>query len=307
MKKSHLLVLTIVSLVLLSLSSSESAQVQPFDLKKCRQELEIMKGILKTTLSFASREVAGKPGSERESGSRTIAVLVGGGEFSNISAFYLSGQGAVFTIPTSALRDLLRVRKEFNLKNAFKFGPGAFDFKFTGIDQEYLEDLAEQAEDLAELAIEGAFTPEPPEPPAANQAPRPPAPPAAPKDPRTPAHPEKLEQTRQKLADLQEKARKKMEEDEARRARFQETVEKLKVYLIEALANHGDSMSVVKPNEYVNIVILDDGRGFWMVDSPGGDRGQRQVISVQKSVISDYKAGRLTLDGFKAKVLEYVN
>jgi hypothetical protein len=36
-------------------------------------------------------------------------------------------------------------------------------------------------------------------------------------------------------------------------------------------------------------------------------RGQREIISVQKSTITDYKAGRLTLDGFKAKVLVYSN
>ena len=39
--------------------------MQPFDLRKCQQELEIMKGILRTTLGFASQELAPSLKSDR--------------------------------------------------------------------------------------------------------------------------------------------------------------------------------------------------------------------------------------------------
>jgi len=78
-----------------------------------------------------------------------------------------------------------------------------------------------------------------------------------------------------------------------------------KVFLMEAMANHGDSLTVVKPGEYVNLVIIDGGTHWFGDDS--GDRAQREILSVQKSVITDYKTGKLTLDAFKQKVLNYAN
>lgn len=322
MKRHHGFVLSVVCLILLPLSSTESAQVQPFDLKKCRQELEIMKGILRTTLSFAAKELASS--SAKEDDAKTFRVLMRGGEFSNISGFYLAGQGAVFTIPAGSLRDAFRVRGEFNFKNAFNLNPGTFEFDF---DEEALveevtrqtedamrqaEDAIRQAQEAADLAAQGIVAPpKPPEPPA---APVPPAPAVSPATPRARAVvagrqsvSEKSEQARKKLAELQERAKRKMEEEEARRTKFREALGQLKGFLIEALANHGDSISTVKPNEYINLVILDEGRSFWLGEDPSGERAQRDIISVQRAVISDYKAGRLSLDSFKQKVMNYIN
>ena len=42
-------------------------------------------------------------------------------------------------------------------------------------------------------------------------------------------------------------------EEEARQAKFRESLSQLKVFLMEAMANHGDSLTVVKPGEYVNL------------------------------------------------------
>jgi hypothetical protein len=335
MKRSHWFVLLMTCLILLPLAATESAQVQPFDVKKCRQELEIMRGILRTTLGFASKELAASTKSSEGDSKKAFSVFMRDGEFSNIGAFYLSGQGAVFTIPASGLREALRVRKELNWKNAFNFPQagqpgiqpgvqpgiqpgvqwGSFEFDFDDLAGQ----LADQAEDLAEavqaeLAVQGVLAPpEPPEPPEPPVAASPPGP-AAQAAPRAPAAAPgsespsgKQEQVRKKLLDLQEKAKRKAEEDEASRARFRETLDQLKVFLIEALANHGDSMTVVKANEYLNLVITDDGRSFWVGDDPTSQRTQREIISVQKSVISDYKAGRLSLDGFKQKVMNYLN
>src|SRR5262245_30369551 len=48
-----------VSLILLWWKSAPGSQAQLFDSKKTQQELEIMKGILRTTLDFASKELQG--------------------------------------------------------------------------------------------------------------------------------------------------------------------------------------------------------------------------------------------------------
>jgi len=317
MKKRQAVALLLICLILLPLHSTESAQVQPFDLKKCRQELEIMKGILRTTLGFASKELASSYTSQTENESARAFAMFTRGDFSSINAFYLAGQGAVFTIPASSLREALRARKEFKLKNAFNLKPGGLEINF---DERAIHDLVAQAQDLAaEFAYAGGFGLEEPVPvspplarvpPAAPQDPAPSPAPAAPGRARTDKEPssdkrEQRDQDRKKLSELQERVRRRAQEDEASRAKFREAVDQLKEFLIEALANHGDSMTIVKPDEYINIVIAEEGHGFWPNDSR--QAGERDILSVRKAVISDYKAGRLTLEAFKQKVMNYEN
>ena len=315
MKRNHLKIIVVVCVMLWSLNSFQGAQVQPFDLKKCQQELEIMKGILRTTLGFASQELAAglksdkvetRPGPKRFTFGRT-------GEFS-VGAFYLAGQGAVFTIPTSSVRDMMRARQ----------GNGAFAFasanlKELGLNGEWMEQLGNQLNELnAELknnfgtdAVAAlAAVPEPPSPPVPPApAASPVAPAPAPRPPQARDVPEaaaaRERQLRQKLAELQDKVKQRGEEEEARQAKFRESLSQLKIFLMEAMANHGDSLTVVKPSEYVNLVIIDEGNRWFADDS--GDRAQREILSVQKSIITDYKAGKLSLDAFKQKVLNYVN
>ena len=109
---------------------------------------------------------------------------------------------------------------------------------------------------------------------------------------------------RKRLAEAQDKVKRRREESEQERQKLMEAVAQAKVYLIEALANHGDSLTTVKPNEYVNLVLTTDDVNvlFGGTEEPAS---HRQIISVQKSVITDYKAGRLTLEAFKQKVLQY--
>jgi hypothetical protein len=95
------------------------------------------------------------------------------------------------------------------------------------------------------------------------------------------------------------------EEMEANREKFMAALVQIKAYLIEALANHGDSLTTVKPNEYISLVItIDDFEGFSFADE-GGSRGRQEIVSVQKSWITDYNTGKLTLDAFKLKALQY--
>ena len=315
MKRTHFVIVTVVCVMLWSLNSFQGAQVQPFDLRKCQQELEIMKGILRTTLGFASQELAAGPKSDKVETKPGMKRFTFGrtGDFS-IGAFYLAGQGAVFTIPTSSVRDMMRARQGNGV-----FALAGADWKEMGLNGEWMEQLGNQLNELnVELKNNFGFdavaalaptprAPSPPVPPAPASPPVAAAP--APKPPQAKDVPEaaaaREKQLRLKLAELQDKVKQRGEEEEARQAKFRESLSQLKVFLMEAIANHGDSLTVVKPGEYVNLVIVDEGNRWFSDDS--GDRAQREILSVQKSVITDYKTGKLSLDAFKQKVLNYVN
>jgi len=337
MRKLHFCLILAVSLVLLWWKATPGSQSQLFDPKRSQQELEVMKGILRTTLDFAARELQGSGSDDR----RARFEIAG---FSNISAFYLYGQGAVFAIPTSGLRHSFNFHWD-GLQGALDglqgsiaalAGPQEVNIQVGDLNEKIQEEV-ERAQEEAQRAQEElarnqdereryqemmdrleenkqeANTPNPagapaPPTPAVPQAPPAPAtPPAKPKPPRVPKaglSPEKREQLRKRLAEAQERVKKRQAELEQNRAKFREQLGEVKVYLIEALANHGDSLSVVKPNEYINLIITEEGGDSFF---SGDSRNRREVISVQKSVITDYKAGRINLDTFKQKVLDYSN
>src|SRR5262245_51074351 len=307
MKTNHFLTIAVTCIVVLMfLGSFQGAQVQPFDLKKCQQELEIMKGILRTTLGFASEELTSSLKNDKIETKNFAKHFVYGrsGDF-NIGAFYLAGQGAVFTIPTSNVRDMMRGKMAFALA-----APGMKDMGWNG---EWVEQLEKQINELTTqlqgsyLEAFGPMPPAPPSPPAPAVSPDSPVPTpnAAPSQGSPDAATTREKQLRKKLADLQDRVKQRGAEEEARQAKFRERISQLKVFLMEAMANHGDSLTVVKPGEYVNLVIVDEGNRWFGDDS--GDRVQREILSVQKSVITDYKAGKLSMDAFKQKVLNYVN
>jgi hypothetical protein len=72
----------------------------------------------------------------------------------------------------------------------------------------------------------------------------------------------------------------------------------IKRLLVDTLANHGESLSVLKPDEYINLVLVSQ--------TPSRDASGRNagVISARKSWITDYKAGKMTLEEFREKVLQ---
>lgn len=80
---------------------------------------------------------------------------------------------------------------------------------------------------------------------------------------------------------------------------FQRLFTSLRDPLVDVLAKYGDSLSVVKPDEYINLVLYTPS----LLEISG--RQQRvEVISARKSWIKDYKEGRITLDEFREKVLK---
>jgi len=95
----------------------------------------------------------------------------------------------------------------------------------------------------------------------------------------------------------------------ARIERMQARTDTLKKHLVEALANHGDSMTIVGEDEYLNLILEPDSSPGLMAGVVFGVRNSAAVrsetLTVRKSWITDYKAGRLTMAEFKQKVLRY--
>jgi hypothetical protein len=263
---------------------------EPFDVKKSTEELEIMKGILNTTLTFSGQNSA-------KSASRW--------RVSNLSAFYLAGQGAVFVIPTSGLR----FRADQDLFASVSFGPGPeFSEQMAMLGEEIgrqtseiqLEaaEAAQQALELSYRASKQEAAPAPPAPPA---PPVPPAPPSAPAIAPKAGSSAKVEIEHEKLKKAIEAAKarvqKAREEASATRDKFLQNLAEAKTSLVDALANYGDSMTTVKPEEFINLVLVTNGFD--------DQKTRSDVISARKSWITDYKAGRLNLEGFRQKVVQY--
>jgi hypothetical protein len=297
MTRTAIAVSLVIALGIVSWGAAQGPQV--VDLRNARQELEIMRGILQTTLSFVMRDIR-----QREAGAKTTEsrgrVLWSGG--SDIDAFYLQGQGAVFVVSTSGLRMRISERAEgYLLANEALMDAQADYAEAMAVQQELMRSVGGVQGGVVG-GVQAGTPPPPPEPPQPPQV--------APARSARQAQPAvKPEEMRKKLAEAQEKVKQRQEELKARQKKFQEYLGEVKVHLVEALANHGDSLSIVRPGEYINLIIGGDGFGGERY-SPLGDESSSaayQIISVQKSVITDYKAGRLTLEGFKQKVLQYQN
>jgi hypothetical protein len=353
--------LLMISMGLLSWGAAQGTRADLFDVKKSQQELEVMKGILTTTLNFVLKELRSSSARKPERDELEVYkdfTVHGPWGGSRVSAFYLYGQGATFVIPVSALRypkakpgkdlgeidtDLLRLDANLEamreLELPEQLGKQAelekqielLDVQLAQLDVQEQE-LSKQAE-MTFALLDGVVGGVPggivggvpggvvggipggvrrparaPSRPAKLAAQAPPQPPQAPQPAPAP-QPQREEDIRKKVEDLQRSLVKRREEEEAKRKQLLERLAQIKVYLIEALANHGDSLTHVKPNEYINVILTaeeGDTRFFKLADSDS-EASTREIMSVQKSVITDYKAGRLTLDAFKQKVLQYNN
>ena len=234
MKKYFIVIILILGLGVLSWAQGSK---DLFDAKKSEAELEIMKGILSTTISYTAKTYQKDPWRIN---------------LSNINAYYLVGQGAAFVIPTSALRPI-------NL---------AIDFSRELPTADQLARLREQNRlvELKAVALSGRATesiigtavgsgvgsgigsgigPGLAAPPA---PPKPPAPPA----PSVPPQVDR-EELRKQVEEYQLAIKRSREESSAIQERFLESLKEIRVYLIEALANYGDSLTTVKPGEYINL------------------------------------------------------
>ncbi len=143
----------------------------------------------------------------------------------------------------------------------------------------------------------GAGTAAAPAPPAPPEPPAPPAKAEKSQSSEKPAQPNLTQQYEQTRKEFQEKIKKAREEAEANHQKFLQSLSEIKGQLIEALATYGDSLTMVKPDEYVNLVLV--------TDRYDNQQTRSDVISARKSWITDYKAGKLNLESFKQKVIQY--
>lgn len=321
---------TTALLAMALVASAAQSGSTPFDRLEVRQEMETMKGILQTTIRFAT-----------ESTSDGDNALQGIGE--GIQGYFLLGQGAVFIIPVGSFESRENLEAVLALENSVRAAESQ-----RVLSERYLRDIEREVREAmrtADLASRdalrnfdfrwesGELAPEPPEPPGADELPEPPEAPEAPEvaPPLPPGAPtarpgpraagrgvsgssaraqavdaqKRLQELHQRLTEKKADTEKRLKELEAELARLQEG-------LVDALARHGDSLSILRPEDSITLVLTHDGGPDFAFGRVfrirGGSRSEETgttVLSVKKSAISDLKAGRINHDQFLQKVVQY--
>ena len=246
----------------------------PFDIAKSEKELEIMRGIFKTTLSLNWDDLQ-----------RNHFF-----DLAEIRYLYLSGQGAHFFMQVmdffppqmdlelfhddafiSSLQmmeeNLERIQE--NLKQK-EMSVADFDSHRKSVEKQSASARVEREKEALQAQSEQLLKKQK-EMEQQIQAQR----------------AELVEKQKVLAQQFQAQKERTMKQQEVRRQKLPE----IKVSLIEAIANYGDSLTVVNPDEYINLVF-DTG-------------GQYEIVSIQKSWIKDYKEGKLSLDQFKEKAIQY--
>ena len=262
------------------------SETTPFDPAGLRQELEIMEGILHTTLKYALEE--------SDSGPRAFSRRT--------ESFYLYGQGAVFVVnlPFRRSRDIVRevarqergiARQERELsriKNALgeTEDPNILILK---AQQQVL-----RAAELASVQADAAS--DAPPPPAPTWEPLPPAPPVA----FVEQAPEQvLEPLKERLQSLQNRLQVQQRQMEEHNAEIEKKIVDVEKALLEALSRHGGSFRSLSEGEFVTL-ILNQGEK-WLGRSPS----QARVLVVPKSALMAFAADRIGWDDLLRQVVSY--
>ncbi len=309
MRRRLMICLLVAAGALLKWGLEFTVASQLFDDARSREEIDMMRVILSTTLDHklkGSRE-SSDDGAEQWG-------LIGGKFSSQINGYYLYGQGAVFTIslnlppvppappippiPAVAPAPPAPAAPAAPAPPAPVMGEMSDDSAIAALaaaNDKVAAELAAAASKEAELASTASKD-------AQKQAEAARA--------QMKLHEKNLAKQLEKVQEqtkyLQDHFKHWRVQQEADRAKIAERITAAKGVLMEALAKHGDSLTVVKPQEYITLILSgDSGKWFWL----GTEEKQtpKQILSVQKSVIGDYKAGKLTLEDFKKKVLSYTN
>ncbi len=316
--------------------AAQGGSSSDIDTLKVRQEMETMEGILKTSIRFATR-----------SASDEEIEFHGIGQ--DIRGYFLLGQGAVFIIPVAPSESRANLEAvlalETSVRDAEKQRVLSEGF-LRDIEREVRDALrdAESAERDAMhafgLRFDGMAPPLPPEPPEPDDAPEspeavlapgePPPPPApgAPTAARTPTPAPTPRQTQaraagetrrraeavdaqKRLQALQQRLEERKADTEKRLKELEADLARLREGLIDTLAKHGDSLTILRPEDSITLILSREGLGvplgrvFWIGGGSKREETNTTVLSVRKSAISDYKAGRLSRDQFLQKVLQY--
>ena len=212
--------------LLMGLTAWAQGANTPFDLAKSERELEIMRGIFKTTLSLNSED------SQKDTFFN----------FADIRFLYLAGQGANFYVqnlgfsPPSIVRGGLRIQLD----------ESALAMSLERME-ENLKTVYERLKER-EMAVE--------EYPSARKSDEE-AKAEAKQQKDWEAQKEKmLEQQKDVQLRIQAQNKKLEKQQEDRRQKLPE----IKESLIEAVANYGDSLTTVKSDEYINLVFDTSGQ-----------------------------------------------
>ena len=217
--------------VVASLCCAQIVTAQSADARRMQRELEIMTGILETTLRFAAEESSEPQVYEWETIQRlTLAYPVGRSQ--SVRGYHLQDQGVVFVVKAGSHGGKLEYKTRIPVFEEVKY-------------KEKLENILEERQATVKARLEAAVA----------------------------------------------------------------RTDSIKQYLLEALANHGDSMTMLAEEEYLNLIIEPSSSLSTYNISPFVEsdyaEARTETLTVRKSWISDYRAGRLTLDQFKQKALEY--
>jgi hypothetical protein len=294
---SNYLVISVVSLVL-GFSGILQAQTD-YDTVQIDREIAVMKSIIETSLNLARKSVQaeGSRSSGFDSRFQYWEQFSGGG---GVNGYYLYGQGAVFTIPYPCLSgksprewdevvariEELKAQESPNV--GYLLSEMAFLESQIQMEQRELDMMRSSGESLFEtVPFEEPESPETVEP-------------RAPRGRDTEARKEALEK---RIKRLQERLEKGRERSEDQRAKAEKERELIREELFRVIATHGDSLTEVKDDEYINLILNDSCEPFrWNRNREGRSQS---VLSVRKSDLGLYRSGQLTLDQLKQKFIEY--
>jgi len=272
------------------------------------KELAVMKSVISTSLSMTRKKLQGDQGAGKRSRWYSRAIWYGQDSTeAGIDGYYLHGQGIIFTIPSPCLSSgNLADLEELAIRIEEIQEGSAEDSEYAIQEVKEMEmELKMQQQELELLRRDMRTMPSPPEPP---DPPEPPEVPDEPKEIKVIATSKNgggadrkitivtdtVRDLKEKLTDLREKNAKRNEQAARERAA-------IKQELIGVVAAYGDTLTQVKENEYINIIMKDDCDRFDL-DSSGA---ARTVLSVRKSDISAYRSGQITLDQLKSRFVEY--
>jgi hypothetical protein len=312
-----------VGIVVLFLAATAWSAVAPFDSAKMKKEIEVMKSILSTRLSFADDAREDKRGGT-DNEFLSFEMFEAGGR-PRVEGFYLFDQGVVFTVGLHGVThrrsvDLASVEDRLErLQTAAAVDPNRLEMQLAMIENRLAESEAlrayAEAVALTELEFDTGAHPSPevapgPEP---SEPPEPPEPPEAPEPPeprywRAQRSPEDREQhlreVKQRAVEMEQRLKEFQQQQQEEEQKVEQYRARVTEELILALANHGDSLTELKADEYINLILV-EGEGSWF-QLAGGPVGKPSgIFSVKKSDITQYRLGQITLDQFKSRVMTY--
>ncbi len=317
--KASIIFVGLFVLVPVAFAGSSLAQSSNPSQPAISRDIEVMKGIISTTLSYEN-------GDRRSRGPYVV-----GWEASGVEGFYLRGQGAVFTIrvPQTPELDLPRLEGVETRLTRLERGESR---ELMRAQLQLLQAQVEQFEDqrraieehraemeaLAPSDVDLAFdippAPEPPEPPAPAVAPvpavaptpaSPPAPPAPAGARGSRSQPELTDRdVTERVAEMQKRLQEVKEKQAQARAEAEERRQSLETALIDVFARHGDSMPEVGVNEHINFVLIGSNEpGVFFGNSL--DEQTVEILSVKVSDVRELKAGRISRSEFDSRIQKY--